>query len=328
MGSSNIVFNFRKFFEEKTKNNLSNKTIKDFQISLKWLCKKLTYSRNNDNCSDIVQYAFENLLKYGEKFWLSVQVKNKTNDKRIYAYLKRTVRNLIFEENDARYEDLRKIKKHINNELDNLIKQGFLKFSNGKYSLNNNSLKNKDCEIEDIFEFYEINSKTQISAKKVNSLLKKIFNEYLENCEVSNSIISEVFLKFIGYSNLNIISIEKDEEDNNKNKISDIIKKSDRFDYKTENIEMISRSIINSQNFLGDKFEPFAKLFLLKYYGKYTLEEISEIINIPKSSIDNYIKKFIGSLDIDKHFSANEFGKYSNIFFEMLANEINFELED
>ncbi len=323
---SNIVNNFRKFFEEKLQGNLSEKTTWEFWNSLRWLCQKFNYSKNRDNCEDIASMAFENILKYGMSFWQSLQDKSETEkNKRIYGYLKEIIINNIFENNDRRYDDLLNLNRHIKRELNNLLQDGFLVINKGKYSLNNNSPKNSDCDIEEVFEFYEIFSNTQISSKKVNSLLKKIFTEYLENCEVNNSVISEIFFKFIGFSSISFISIDDEDEEDNK-KIT--LETKDLTTEEMEKKELIGKAITNSKKVLGEKFELLAKLFLLKFYANYTFVEISSFINVSKSTVENYIKNFIGSLGLDKHFTMEEFVNYSNILYEMLADEINFELED
>ncbi len=326
---SNIVNNFRKFFEEKSSGNINPRTIKEFLNNLKWLCKGIYYNYyNEEDCNEITQKVFVDIYSYGKEIWQETQIDNDTNNKRIYGYLRTTMANSVYRIKDDLYQEKNKIRKHVKNALAALVDEGFLSYENGKYSLATNNAKDEDCLIDDIIEYFPIFKGKQIKSERVIALLKKIFTEYLENCEVNDSDIKEVFLKFVIYSNIyQAVIVEEINDDSEQNKIT-VQEHNDFITDKIETTDLIMIWINRVRKILEDKFEIYGKLFLFHYYGKITLEEIANQFGISKSSVDNYIKKFIASMSIDDDIEPTEFPKYQNLLFTILSKELNVDLED
>lgn len=163
-----------------------------------------------------------------------------------------------------------------------------------------------------LFLFSILNKNGTINNSSLTKLIRKLFDEYLENQYVSLSTLVQIISDITNVGNMTGIS--KDEEINDDGNPRLVLEHTNEdFHSRPDIIPEIDQAIERcwkraEDYFEKDELELRAKIYILRYGCHYTIGETMDFLktNLKKSSIDNYSKEFIKVIKLENEFTKDE----------------------
>lgn len=175
-----------------------------------------------------------------------------------------------------------------------------------------------------------------INSDELRKLILDIFNNDLENSRISLSDLVDNISEITGCGNYKKIPIETKEDEQAGYTIGYDKLGDEDSNYKTDLLTDINNMVdIWVKRIQTDYTEKeaavYAAIYYLHFRCKYTLIEISNLFNkkVSKSTVDNYIKKLIKTMDISKNIRPDDkdFIYYHEALLDRLHKEYNITIE-
>lgn len=335
MAKYNLAQLLRAVYLDSLKGNSSNKLYEELIKTIKNICKKEFNPLISDEVSNQLIFNIFKSFK-SNNIWKKLSIDTDENNKIINEYFKKT-KNTSFNEMNAFFVSKEEInlKSALRISLKDLVNEKFLIINAGKtYSLNNTNKKDLLTYTFPIPLFSILNKSGTLSSKKINIFIKNLFENYLENYRVSSSILLEFLIKSGGACKTESPKSFSDILEFNDTEggyLEDLIVSNDGATSNLADINDISKTLIkNSKKNIKDSiYSKKAKAFFYKYYMGYNLDKISNLYNptYSTSSIDDFIKEFIKSMEINSIISGEVdlIEQIINSVCELLNEEFHYE---